>query len=343
MSRALVQAITLYLQPLEASQAQLNLATEIARRLHDELRFEIVGDAPRDRLDDYRMPNGAYDLDRFLVEQESELDVRRPLMLITGLPYGDSDHADDPDETYFADYSIDEGGVRRPELSVMSSYLWHQVLPDFSFQNQLLMTFATWLLADRAGLSCHEETRGCLFDYCVDPSDARQVIERGNPLCDACMIDADRAIRRGMVSIATVAAAKRLYYRSLDRRVCFFAMPFTTDFDAVFAAGRHALTTEDWIVTRADLTTVPRQISQRILLEILSASSVVVDITDENPNVFLELGYSIGLEQDIVLISQGEEIPFNIHGHQRIHYDKSPGGLLSLGAHLHEALGPGHW
>jgi hypothetical protein len=62
----------------------------------------------------------------------------------------------------------------------------------------------------------------------------------------------------------------------------------------------------------------------------------MADITGNNPNVFYEAGYAAGIGKEIVLISQKQEIPFDLRTERQITYD--PQDIYSLVNQLGELL-----
>ena len=60
----------------------------------------------------------------------------------------------------------------------------------------------------------------------------------------------------------------------------------------------------------------------------MSADLVIADLTNNNPNVFFELGMSYLVSHDILLLTQDDSIPFDIKNEETIFYKKNNLDLL---------------
>lgn len=74
---------------------------------------------------------------------------------------------------------------------------------------------------------------------------------------------------------------------------------------------------------RADKIKKNDKIDETIIDQIKNADLIIVDITDTNPNVFYELGYSTALNKTVIQISDGNSsnIPFDISTTRTYSYD----------------------
>ena len=63
-------------------------------------------------------------------------------------------------------------------------------------------------------------------------------------------------------------------------------------------------------------------------------------MTDDNPNVFYEIGYAHGLEKECLLITQtlSEDAPFDLRHLEHIKYSTDPQGLTRLTLALTETI-----
>ena len=81
----------------------------------------------------------------------------------------------------------------------------------------------------------------------------------------------------------------------------------------------------------------PGLITNQIWNEIRKAEVVVADITDENPNVFYELGLAHALGKEVIMLSQSvSKRPFDISTARLLHYRIDD--LQGLGKRLARAL-----
>ncbi|MCC9786484.1 hypothetical protein LZU48_09305, partial [Streptococcus agalactiae] len=80
---------------------------------------------------------------------------------------------------------------------------------------------------------------------------------------------------------------------------------------------------EKYQVTRADELYHSDRIDDKIFDALSTADLVIVDITGNNPNVFLELGFRKALNLPTIFLRQktDEDIPFDIRTINTIHYD----------------------
>jgi len=122
---------------------------------------------------------------------------------------------------------------------------------------------------------------------------------------------------------------------------CFVIMPFTTDFDSVFAAVRDAVQSAapgkniecHWL---KDVHAAGR-ISDDILDSLDEAALTVADVTGSTPNVMWETGFAMALGKPTILIGQSiENLPFDLKMHRVIGYRMEE--LAELMQRLSEAV-----
>ena len=102
----------------------------------------------------------------------------------------------------------------------------------------------------------------------------------------------------------------------------FVIMPFHTPFDFVYSdlikeiCERHGFE-----VIRADDMYSTKQILEDIVKGINSADLIIADLTENNPNVFYELGIAHGLNKPVQIITQSiTELPFDISAYRVFTY-----------------------
>ncbi len=77
---------------------------------------------------------------------------------------------------------------------------------------------------------------------------------------------------------------------------------------------------------RADEMPTPGRIDQQVIDLLLSADLVIADLSDHNPNVFYELAVRHASQKPVILlIEDGQQIPFDIKTHRTIFYDINSG------------------
>ena len=112
---------------------------------------------------------------------------------------------------------------------------------------------------------------------------------------------------------------------SIEKNRCFILMPFQDHFDGIYGHLKKALNDNGYVCNRADEILGSKPIMNKILNEILKSHYIIADLTNQNPNVFYELGIAHTFKdaQNIILITQRvEDIPFDIRHINNIIYDK---------------------
>jgi hypothetical protein len=104
----------------------------------------------------------------------------------------------------------------------------------------------------------------------------------------------------------------------------FVAMPFKEEMDDVYHYGiQSAINAAGLLCERADLQSFTGDVLDWIRLRIRSASLVVADLTDANPNVYLEVGYAWGIGVPTVLLAKSSDhLKFDVRGQRCLVYRK---------------------
>jgi hypothetical protein len=99
----------------------------------------------------------------------------------------------------------------------------------------------------------------------------------------------------------------------------FVIMPFATEFEDRFATIKAVAEKEGWECERGDTPAEPGAIAHQVMELIAASKCCVADVTGNNPNVFLELGYAYHCRKPVILISRDppDKAPFDIR-HMRI-------------------------
>jgi hypothetical protein len=105
----------------------------------------------------------------------------------------------------------------------------------------------------------------------------------------------------------------------------FVAMPFTEDFDDRFHYGiQRAVQSAGFLCERADLANFVGDVVSWVRDRIESASFVVADLTNANPNVYLEVGYAWGHQiPTILVVSDMKDVGFDTRGQRCLVYGNS--------------------
>ena len=104
----------------------------------------------------------------------------------------------------------------------------------------------------------------------------------------------------------------------------FVAMPFKEEMDDVYHYGiQSAINAAGYLCERADLQPFTGDVIDWVRLRIRSASLVVADLTDANPNVYLEVGYAWGIGVPTVLLTKStDHLTFDVRGQRCLVYRK---------------------
>jgi hypothetical protein len=111
-------------------------------------------------------------------------------------------------------------------------------------------------------------------------------------------------------------------YASSSKPHIFVAMPFATEMDDVFHYGiQGAVNAAGFLCERADLSTFTGDVMAWVRDRIESASLIIADLTDANPNVYLEVGFAWGRGRPTVLLVRNPtELKFDVKGQRCLVY-----------------------
>ena len=128
-----------------------------------------------------------------------------------------------------------------------------------------------------------------------------------------------------------------------EKKIAFVAMPFCEEFEDVWEFGIYApIRRCGYTCEKVDISAFAGDIVGRIREGIESARFVVADLTQERPNVYLEVGYAWGLKKPVILLArEGQKLHFDLSHHKCIFY-KTIGKLAQdLERLVRELYGPG--
>jgi guanylate kinase len=117
--------------------------------------------------------------------------------------------------------------------------------------------------------------------------------------------------------------------------ICFVLMPFKDSMKPIF---------DDHIVPavkhsgldclRADKIFSNRHIVDDILDAVRNARIIISDLTNGNPNVFYETGICHAMGKEVILITQDQDVPFDLRHLRHIRYEYTPRGMQTFEAAL---------
>jgi len=115
-----------------------------------------------------------------------------------------------------------------------------------------------------------------------------------------------------------------------DLRPCFLAMPtrdWLPDVQRVIESAA-----KGFVCTLSVDNRAPGNIMNRVWQDIRRSDVVVADLTEENPNVFYEMGLAHALGKPIIMIKQKDtrRVPFDVSNHKYKEYETTNLGELEI-------------
>jgi hypothetical protein len=125
----------------------------------------------------------------------------------------------------------------------------------------------------------------------------------------------------------------------LDPTLIAVMMPFTAEFEPVFAAIKAGCEAAGLKCLRVKDIWEHSTIIQDVFALIFRANVVVCDFSGRNPNVFYEAGIAHTLGKHLVPLSQAaHDVPFDVAHHRYLPYLNNGEGLAALSANLEARL-----
>jgi len=102
-------------------------------------------------------------------------------------------------------------------------------------------------------------------------------------------------------------------------------MPFSKEFDDRYQLGiKEVANSLDISVERLDEQIFTEGMMERLYSQILAADFIIADLSERNPNVYYELGYSHAKNKTCILLtSDANDIPFDLRNYRHIVYEDS--------------------
>lgn len=129
------------------------------------------------------------------------------------------------------------------------------------------------------------------------------------------------AVRR---AIASAAGIEKAGMNAKGKPHVFVAMPFKKEMEDVFSYGiQNAVHAIDYLCERIDQEAFTGDILERVKKKIETSAVVIADLTGDNPNVFLEVGYAWGKGRQTVLVAKDEPdkpLRFDVQGQKCLKY-----------------------
>lgn len=106
------------------------------------------------------------------------------------------------------------------------------------------------------------------------------------------------------------------------RKIVFVAMPFSDSFEDVYQFGIYQTVRRcGYVCEKVDESAYAGSIVDRIINGIESAEFVIADLSEERPNVYLEVGFAWGLRKPVILVArEGQRLHFDLSHHKCLFY-----------------------
>ena len=205
------------------------------------------------------------------------------------------------------------------QFSVITMHDWEKLFAPPSLKAYLVYQIAQAVISFEGDLSekmemrmVHDYAEGCIFDLCMDKTDIHLGMIAGN-ICPKCR---GNLLRYGISEKAIYSVERMLsYVRSeaigrpivFDEDAAFIVMRFSQndENDHAFLYGiRPALEKLKIKCIRADNQITSGQLLEKIRKNIEKSRFVIIKVDSNNLNVYFELGLAMGLNKDVLLVSQ---------------------------------------
>jgi guanylate kinase len=109
---------------------------------------------------------------------------------------------------------------------------------------------------------------------------------------------------------------------------CFVLMPFKEEYRPIYEDHIVAVCSDLGVsVSRADQIFSSAPIIDDILEAVSSSKIILADLSDNNPNVFYEVGICHAIGKNVVLITRNDDVPFDVRHIRHIKYNFTPRGM----------------
>jgi hypothetical protein len=116
----------------------------------------------------------------------------------------------------------------------------------------------------------------------------------------------------------------------VEPRLCFVAMPYSKTWSAALQTTLADICRQEQFEVLVAKDMAGRFVPHDIWSGIMRAGIVIADITDGNPNVAYEIGLADVLGKEVILLCQGDTVPFDFLGQRLIQYRDTMQGTIKL-------------
>lgn len=181
----------------------------------------------------------------------------------------DADVQDDEDNEYFCVSNLDYPALRAtcPGAAILSLYYlrpnstfmdgvdrnWRQ-LSEFRgrrmISDSILLLILTSITMQLTGVDTHPESRGCVLDYCQNPSDIMEALKGGFRFCQHCLKQLE-TLPEGRAVLQIADRLNENPFRLVSERIVFLSYAWA-DKESVLAVDQWLRNCNRGLVTRID-------------------------------------------------------------------------------------------
>jgi hypothetical protein len=224
--------------------------------------------------------------------------------------------------------------------AVITTSDWEQLYAPPSLRAYLIYQIAQALVHFSADMSeemalnmVHEPPVGCVYDMATHKPDIKLGMVAGNlcPYCAAKLraLGTDERAIEAVIKIVNLVRSEALGKPiAFDPKEVFVVMRFTQN-DENDNAWRYGIKMGvegcGFRAVRADTRVESMQILDKINSAIQRSRLVIAKIDENNLNVYYELGFSMGLNKDVLLVSSSDlivNLPSDLKNWECLTYDK---------------------
>lgn len=113
----------------------------------------------------------------------------------------------------------------------------------------------------------------------------------------------------------------------------FIVMDFSEQYRQIYLnVIKPACDNNNLICSRADELEHPGKITSDILKKIREADVIIAEVTPNNANVYIEIGYALAFNKRIIPLAENtrKELPFDIHDVRAIFYENTESGIETV-------------
>ncbi|MFR7604466.1 MAG: hypothetical protein ACLUV3_03690 [Oscillospiraceae bacterium] len=226
------------------------------------------------------------------------------------------------------------------KFSIITTDSWEVYFAPPSLCAYLVYQIAQATVSFEADLSenmemrmVHDKAEGCMFDFCFNKPDIKLGMVAGTicPQCRSVLLRygikerALNAIERILLYVRSEAIGKPVMFNENE---AFIVMRFSSndENDHAYKYGiQPALKDLSIKCLRADDKVISGQLLQKVRQSIEKCRFIIAKVDSDNLNVYFELGLAMGLDKDVLLISEEDlvmQLPSDLKNWECLTYPK---------------------